>query len=191
MRFATYLGIAGALAISFSAMAKDTQSSTDAGQLVAATADLQTNIDAKNAKVGDVVTARLTQSVRIPGGEELHRNTMLIGHIDQVETAENKGVSRIVLTFDKAQPKNGQPIAIKSTIVGVYPNGTAVVPPDLNPKLQIEQDPSSAHGYMLTSDVQGSNSGVLKADGKNVHLQGGTELEFAVARTAGDSSAGN
>jgi hypothetical protein len=179
------------LAISFSAMAKDTQSSTDAGQLVAATADLQTNIDAKNAKVGDVVTARLTQSVRIPGGEELHRNTMLIGHIDQVETAENKGVSRIVLTFDKAQPKNGQPIAIKSTIVGVYPNGTAVVPPDLNSKLQIEQDPSSAHGYMLTSDVQGSNSGVLKADGKNVHLQGGTELEFAVARTAGDSSSGN
>ncbi|HEY4046949.1 MAG TPA: hypothetical protein VGM27_08790 [Acidobacteriaceae bacterium] len=190
MRFATYLGIAGALAISFSAMAKNVQPSTDAGQLVAANANLQTNIDAKNAKAGDVVTARLTQSVRIPGGEELHRNTLLIGHIDQVEPAENKGVSTIVLTFDKAQPKNGQPIAIKTTIVGVYPNGTVVLPPDLNPQLQVTQDPSSAHGYTLTSDVRGSNSGVLKADGKNVHLQDGTELEFAVANTAGDSTAG-
>jgi hypothetical protein len=190
MRIATYLGIAGtAMALSLSALAKDTQPNSDAAQLVAATADLQTNIDAKKAKAGDVVTARLTQSVRLADGEELHRNTLLIGHIDQVEAAENKGFSTIALTFDKAQPKNGQPIAIKSTIVGVYPNGTAVVPPDLNPKLQVTQEPSGAHGYSLTSDVQGSNSGVLKEEGKNIRLQGGTEFEFAVAHTAAESTA--
>jgi hypothetical protein len=144
MRIARNLGIASAaMALSFTAMAKDTQPRSDAGQLVAATAELQTNIDARKAKAGDVVTARLTQSVRIPGGEELHRNTLLIGHIDRVEAAEEKGASTIVLTFDKAQPKSGQAIAIKSTIVGVYPNGTTVLPPDLNPKLQVTQEPSS------------------------------------------------
>jgi len=36
-------------------------------------------------------------------------------------------------------------------------------------------------GYSLTSDVQGSTSGVLTADGKDVHVADGTELQFAVA----------
>jgi hypothetical protein len=190
MRIVKYLGIAStALILSLSAMAKDVQQSANEGQLVAANAVLQTKIDAKTAKAGDVVTAKLTSSVRIPGGTELHRNTLLIGHIDQVQAAENKGVSTVVLTFDKAQPKGGQAIAIKSTIVGIYPNGTDVLAPDLNPQLTVKQDPSSAHGYSLTSDVQGSNSGVLKADGKNVRVGHGTELQFAVASIATSSTA--
>jgi hypothetical protein len=98
----------------------------------------------------------------------------------------------VVLTFDKAQPKDGQAIAIKSTIVGIYPSGTSVLPPDLNPQMKFEQAPSSAHGYSLTSDVQGSNSGVLKADGKNVRLGAGAELQFAVVPIATSSiAAGN
>jgi hypothetical protein len=157
--------------------------------LVAANAVLQTKIDAKTAKAGDAVTAKLTSSVRIPRGTELHRNTLLIGHIDQVQAGENNGVSTVVLTFDKAQPKGGQTIAIKSTIVGIYPSGTDVLAPDLNPQLKVEQHPSSTHGYGLSSDVQGSNSGVLKADGKNVNVGHGTELQFAVAPIATNSTA--
>jgi hypothetical protein len=193
MRIAKYLGIAcTALVLSLSAMAKDVQQSTNRGQLVAANAVLQTKIDAKTAKAGDLVTAKLTSSVRIPGGTELQRNTLLIGHIDQVQAAENNGVSTVVLTFDKAQPKDGQAIAIKSTIVGIYPSGTDLVAPDLNPELKMEQAPSSAHGYSLTSDIQGSNSGVLKADGKNVHIGDGAELQFAVAPiAAGATATGN
>jgi hypothetical protein len=190
MRIVKYLGIAStALILSLSAMAEDVQQSTNEGELVAANAVLQTKIDAKTAKAGDVVTAKLTSSVSIPGGTELHRNTLLIGHIDQVQAAENNGVSTVVLTFDKAQPKGGQAIKIKSTIVGIYPNGTDVLAPDLNPQLTVEQHPSSAHGYGLTSEVQGSNSGVLKADGKNVRVGHGTELEFAVAPIATNSNA--
>jgi hypothetical protein len=193
MRIAKYLGIAStALVLSLSAMAKDVQHSTKQGQLVAANAVLQTKIDAKTAKTGDTVTARLTSSVRIPGGTELQRNTLLIGHIDQVQAVENNGVSTVVLTFDKAQPKDGQAIAIKSTIVGIYPSGTDLVPPELNPQLKMEQAPISAHGYSLTSDMQGSTSGLLKADGKNVRVGDGTELQFAVAPIAtGATAAGN
>jgi hypothetical protein len=135
------------------------------------------------------VTAKLTSSVRDPGGPELKRNTLLIGHIDQVQAAANNGVSTVVLTFDKAQPKGGQAIAIKSTIVGIFTDGTDPLPPDLNPQLKIEQAPSSAHGYSLTSDVQGTNSGVLKADGKNVHIRDGAEFQFAVAPLAAGSTA--
>jgi hypothetical protein len=187
MRIAKSLGIAStALVLSLSAMAQNAQQSTN---LVAANAVLQTKIDAKTAKAGDTVTAKLTSSIRIPGGTELQRNTLLIGHIDQVQAAENNGVSTVVLTFDKAQPKRGQAIAIKSTIVGIQPSGTDLFPPDLNPQLKVEQAPNSAHGYSLTSDVQGTNSGVLKADGKNVRVGDGTELQLAVAPIAAGSTA--
>jgi hypothetical protein len=192
MRIAKIVGIVGtALALSLSAVAENAQQGANGAQLVAANAVLQTKIDAKTAKVGDTVTAKLISSVRIPSGPELGRNTLLIGHIDQVQAAENNGASTVVLTFDKAQPKNGQAIAIKSTIVGIYPAGTSFVTPDLNPQLKLQQAPSSAHGYSLTSDMQGSNSGVLKADGKNVRLGDGTELQFAVAPVATGTVTGN
>jgi hypothetical protein len=190
MRIAKYLGIASiASVLSLSAMAKDLQQSPNQGQLVAANAVLQTRIDAKTAKAGDTVTAKLTSSVRMPGGTELQRNTLLTGHIDQVQAAENNGVSTVVLTFDKAQPKDGQAIAIKSTIVGIYPSGTSLLLPELNSQMKIEEAPDSPHGYSLTSDVQGSNSGVLKANGKNVRVGDGTELQFAVAPLAAGSTA--
>jgi hypothetical protein len=47
--------------------------------------------------------------------------------------------------------------------------------------MKIEEAPSTAHGYSLTSDVLGSTSGVLKADGRNVHVGEGTQLQFALA----------
>jgi hypothetical protein len=190
MRIAKYFVIAStAFLLSLSAVAQDVQHGTNEGQLVAANAELVTGIDAKTAKAGDPVTAKLTSSVRLPGGTELKRNTLLSGHIDQVQAAVNKGVSTVVLTFDKAQPKDGQAIAIKSTILGIYPSGTSLLPPELNAQLKIEQAPTSAHGYSLTSDMQGSNSGVLKADGKNVRLGDGAELQFAVATVAAGSAA--
>jgi hypothetical protein len=59
--------------------------------------------------------------------------------------------------------------------------------------MKIEEAPVSAHGYGLTSDAQGSTSGVLTADGKDVRVAYGTELQFAVApiAAAGSSAAGN
>jgi hypothetical protein len=194
MKIAKSLAIAGtALMLSFSAIAKGVPHSTNQGQLVAANAELATRIDAKTAKAGDIVTAKLTSPVHLPGGMELKRNTLLVGHIDQVQPAVNNGASNVVLTFDKAQPKGGEAIAIKSTIVGIYPNGTDLVAPDLSPQMKIEEAPASAHGYRLTSDAQGSTSGVLTADGKDVHVADGTELQFAVVpiAAAGAPVAGN
>jgi hypothetical protein len=190
MRIANYLVIAStALVLSLAANAQNAQQSTN---LVAANAVLQTKIDAKTAKAGDTVVVKLASSIRIPGGTELPRNTLLIGHIDQAQAAEHNGVSTVILTFDKAQPKHGQAVAIRATIVGIQPSGTDFFPPDLNPQLKVEQAPDSAHGYSLNSDVQGTNSGVLKADGKNVRVGDGTELQLAVAPIAtGATATGN
>src|ERR1700751_363515 len=82
MRIAKYLVIASTtLILSLSAVAQDVQHSTNEKQLVAANAELVTKLDAKTAKAGDIVTAKLTSSVRLPGGTELKRNTLLTGHI--------------------------------------------------------------------------------------------------------------
>jgi hypothetical protein len=194
MKIAQYAVIASTgLVLSLSAIAQNGQHNASEVQLVAANAELITKIDAKTAKAGDVVTAKLTSSVRLSGDTELKHNTLLTGHIDQVQAAGNNGASTVVLTFDKAQPKNGQAIAIKSTIVGIYPSGTDLVTPDLNPQMKIEEAPSGAHGYSLTSDVQGSTSGLLKADGRNVHVADGTELQFALTpvSAAGSTVTGN
>ncbi|HEX3438271.1 MAG TPA: hypothetical protein VHT24_16000 [Pseudacidobacterium sp.] len=174
-----YLGIATtALALTALGAAQETQNTN---QLVAANAELVHNLDAKTAKQGDTVTAKLTESIHIPGGKELPRNALLIGHIDEVQPSQNNDVSKIVLTFDEARLQNGQQIAVKSTIVGVYPAGSDLVTPILNPELQMHQEPSGAHGYALTSSVMDSNSGTLSANGKNVRLGDGTELQFALA----------
>jgi hypothetical protein len=189
MKVVKCLSIAGiALALTISAMAKDVPQLADTGQLFAATAELKTSINAKTAKVGDLVTAKIAASVQIPGGRKLPRGTLLLGHIDQVQAAENGGTSTVILTFDMAQPKDGQMIPIKATIVGVSADGTDLFPPPLSPHLQFAKEPSTPHGYGLTSDVQSSNSGVLKASGKNVQLKQGTELAFAITRIAMDST---
>jgi hypothetical protein len=188
--FAKYLGVAvTGLSLTLFAAAED--NAANANQLIAANAELQHDLNAQTAKQGDAVTAKLTQNVRL-GGTTLPHNTLLIGHVDQVQSSENNGVSKIVLTFDQARLKNGQQIAIKATVTGVYPAGTLLVSPKLSPDLEIEQEPSSAHGFSLISKVQDSNSGTLSANGKNVRLTDGTELQFVLAPAAGaGASSGN
>jgi hypothetical protein len=189
---AKYLGIAiTVLALTTIGRAENKQmnDTTGASQLVAAQARLQHGLDAKTAKQGDTVTAKLSGSVQIANGTKLPRNTQLIGHIDEVQPAQDKGESKVVLTFDQARLPNGQQIAIKSTIVSAAPQGSGVVDLGLNPELKIRQEPTSRHGYGLTSSVTDSNSGTLSASGKDVHLETGSELEFALAPVAGANSA--
>jgi hypothetical protein len=88
-------------------------------QMVSARAMLGKGIDAKKAKQGDAITAKIQDDVKIPGSVDLPRNTVLLGHIDQVQPSENKGDSSVQVTFDKAQLKNGQQLAIKATIMQI------------------------------------------------------------------------
>jgi hypothetical protein len=173
------LGIATtALTLTAFASARVTQ---NANHLVAADAELQHSLSAKTAKPGQIITARLTESVHMADGKELPRNTVLLGHIDKVQPSLDKSISKIVLTFNEARLQNGQKIPVKGAIIGVYPEGTETSAPDLSSELKVEQEPSSSHGYALTSSINSSNSGILTANGKNVRLVDGTELQFALA----------
>lgn len=199
-------------------------------QMVAARASLSKGIDAKKAKQGDAVTAKLDEAVKIPGSVELPKNTVLLGHVDTVQPSESKSDSSLQLTFDKAQLKNGQQLAIKATIMRIEPPpslarnqdnvvsaapmpGQTVPPAGGNaaggsggnssggmrssppvstpaptpapvPDLPSSQSQSTQQGVsdvQLHSDIHDSNSGVLTARKKNVHLDGGTEMQLAIA----------
>lgn len=194
-RFAKYLGLtATALALTVFAAAEDTprNSAASANQLVPANAELQQILSTKTAKQGDTITAKLTQTVHL-SGTTLPRNTVLVGHVDSAQSSENKGVSKVVLTFDQAKLENGQNVAIKSTLVGVYPAGTLLTLPNISPELEVDQQPSGSHGFSLESSVQGANSGTLSANGKDVHITKGMELQFIVSPASGaaTSSTGN
>jgi hypothetical protein len=96
-------------------------------QMVGAIASLNKGIDAKKVKQGDAVTAKLQNDVKVPDAVELPKNTVLLGRIDQVQPSENKGDSTVQVTFDKAQLKNGQQLAIKATIMQIAPPPNAML----------------------------------------------------------------
>jgi hypothetical protein len=95
-------------------------------QLVGARASLSKGLDAKKAKQGDAVTAKLQDDVKIPDSVELPKNTVLVGHVDQVQPSQNKSDSTVQVTFDKAQLKNGQQLPIKATIMQIAPPANAI-----------------------------------------------------------------
>jgi hypothetical protein len=89
-------------------------------QMVMARAELKNGIDARKAKQGDAIRARLLDKVKLSNGNELGRDTILEGHVDQVQPSENKGDSTVVVTFDKAQVKGGEELPIKATLVKIW-----------------------------------------------------------------------
>jgi len=122
---ATGAGIAFSVGIGAAAWAQS-PAAADSGsqpqrkiQLVSAHAQLDNTLDAKKAKQGEAVTAKLEENVQIPDAQALPKNTVLEGHVDQVQASDHKSDSMVVVTFDKAKLKDGQELPIKATILAV------------------------------------------------------------------------
>lgn len=88
-------------------------------QLVQARAELAKTLDAKKTKQGQPVTAKLEENIRIPNAQELPKNTILEGHVDQVKASQHRSQSTLTITFDKAKLKSGQELPIKATVIAV------------------------------------------------------------------------
>ncbi|HZZ41219.1 MAG TPA: hypothetical protein VFE06_18920 [Acidobacteriaceae bacterium] len=88
-------------------------------QMVQTLASLDHTLDAKKAKQGEPVTAKLQRDVNIPQQPDLPKNTVLEGRVIQVQPSEHKGDSTVVVTFDKAKLKRGQEVPIKATVLAI------------------------------------------------------------------------
>jgi hypothetical protein len=185
----TIFGLATAvLAVSGSAVAQDKPQAT---QLVEGNAKLDGRLDTKSATQGEAVTAKLTDSIKTSQGVKLPRNTRLLGHVDQVKASENGSPSTLVITFDKAQLKDGNEIAIKATIVAVSPQGAPQgIPMNVASDGRFLQEADSIAGVSLHSAVQDSSSGTLTGDHRNIKLGPGTELVVAIAAAPAAASSG-
>lgn len=98
-------------------------------QMVEVKAELQKSLDAKKAKQGEPVMAKLKDDANVPNQQTLPKNTILEGHVDQTQVSpDKKGTSSVTVTFDKAKLKGGQELPIKATVVAIAQPQNNMVP---------------------------------------------------------------
>ena len=88
-------------------------------EMIPVKAQLDKALSSKKAKQGEVVTAKLEETVNIPNEVALPRNTVLLGHVDAVQASQHKSNSQVTVTFDQARLKNGQTLPIKATVMAI------------------------------------------------------------------------
>jgi len=84
--------------------------------------ELTKGIDAKKAKPGDPVEAKLTQDVKSGGNVVLHRGAKLVGHVSEARARNKENPeSRLGIVFDKASGKHGEEFAFRAVVMAIAP----------------------------------------------------------------------
>jgi hypothetical protein len=141
MRFPAILvtTVAAALSLPIAAGAAAQSAEADAGAqnsaqanavtdryLTAVPVELTSKVDSRNAVVGQEVTARTKDIANLADGTTLPKGTRLVGHVMQVRAGgKEEGLAVLALTFDRAELKGGQIVAVRSVIRAVAPAGNA------------------------------------------------------------------
>lgn len=91
---------------------------------------LQKGVQLKKAKVGDTVTAKLMQDIKVQGEMVVPKNSQLAGRVVEVTTREEGGgVTRLALIFERAILKDGKELPLYGVLRGL-----------LNPVTESEDD---------------------------------------------------
>lgn len=91
-------------------------------------AQLSKTVDAKKAKVGDEVEAKVTQDMKAVDGQILvAKDTKMVGHVTEAQArTKDQKESEVGITFDKAVTKDGSssalPMSIQAVIAPQNPN---------------------------------------------------------------------
>ncbi len=179
------------------ARAESQSAAQEASKMVPAEASISKTLDITKDRVGDAITARLSDTVHLKNGPKLPSGTELIGKIAN-DDMNVSGKSKFALNFTSAKLKDGQIVPIKATIVGIFrpqstsymgepvPAGTQVPNNWTDSTLQVDQI-GALNGVDLHSKVSSENSGVLVSTKNNdMKLRPGTELALAIAERTND-----
>lgn len=149
---------------------------------------LQSTIDARNARVGDQVILKTTQAIKSEGRTIVGKGSRLVGHVTEVaQASKGKGESRIGILFDRLENGSLQvPIAATiSSITGVRANAAA------NDQDVFATD-VSAGGSARARSSAGSNGGLLGGVGSTVGgVVGGTTSAAGSAVNSTTGAVGN
>jgi len=83
--------------------------------------ELTKTVDAKKARTGDEVVAKVTQDMKSQRGEVLvPKDTRVIGHVTEVQTRnKEQKESQLAIAFDRAVTKDGNTIELPMSIQAV------------------------------------------------------------------------
>ena len=85
-------------------------------------AELTKPIDAKKAKPGDEVSAKVTQDLKSDGKVVIHKGTRLVGHVTEAQArTKEQANSTLGIAFDKAVLKGGEEVSFNSLIQAIGP----------------------------------------------------------------------
>ncbi|HSZ62471.1 MAG TPA: hypothetical protein VK828_11770 [Terriglobales bacterium] len=142
-----------------SAAPSATSSSASAAPRIAAGSvlpvELTKGINAKKAKKGDEVVAKVTQDLRTPQGTViLPKDTQVVGHITEAQPhSKEQKESELSIAFDHAVLKNGETMQMPMSIQAI------IAPPNRNPA-------NSASGYPSSSPAPGAGPTPTAAGGR-------------------------
>jgi hypothetical protein len=143
-------------------------------------AELSKSIDAKKAKSGDEVTAKLTQDVKADGKVVLHKGSKLVGHVTEAQEKNKENPeSKLGMVFDKAILKGGQEVAFNGVI-------QALAPP-VQGAASIAGDESSSLGSGVGSGGGGSMGGGRSSGGGIAPIGAATSAAGSVVGSAAGS----
>ncbi len=88
---------------------------------------LTKTIDAKKAKKGDQVEAKVTQDLKAQSGDVVvAKDTKFVGHVTEVQTNQDQKPVQLGIAFDYAATKNGSDVSLPVSIQAI------IAPRDLN-----------------------------------------------------------
>jgi hypothetical protein len=147
-------------------------------------AQLAKSIDAKKAKKGDPVVAKVTQDLKNDAGTVLvPKDTKVVGHVTEAEArSKQQKESQLAIAFDHAVLKNGEQMQMPMSIQAI------IAPPNRNPA-----NTEQASGYPGSepagaSPTPGGHPGVMGGSApqapSNPPISGGTPAEAPAGNSA-------
>jgi len=150
-------------------------------------AELTKSIDAKKAKQGDEVTAKLTQDVKSDGKVVLHKGSKLVGHVTEAQAkSKESGESKLGIAFDKAVLKGGEEMAFTGVIQALAPPVQGSLAATTNDAGSVGSGMGSGSGTAMGGG-RGNGGGLAPIGGGAVNSTLGTATN-TVNNTAGSVS---
>ncbi|GGH02780.1 hypothetical protein [Silvibacterium dinghuense] len=167
------------------------QNSTSGATLMSSDATLIHALNTKSAAPGQIVTVQLTDSIRTPEGVELPHGTQLLGKIDTVEAAKDRGPAKLTLTFSQARLKDGKTLPVKATLVSFSSaNDPAELPLPVSADGVFDQVAGAIGDTALHSAVKDDTSGTLTSKRGDIKLPEGTQFLVALDQAPSQTVSG-
>ena len=147
-------------------------------------AQLTKGVDAKKAKTGDEVVAKVTQDMKTSGGEVLvPKDTKIVGHVTEAQPrSKEQKESQVAIAFDRAVMKNGSEVQLPMSI-------QAIIGEQNNPNAPGGNEQTSSGGAY--SSPTGTSGGAAAGGSGRTSGAGSAGAQPTPSPSAGTSTTGS